>query len=83
MPPTPPPGPVPVRPMDVDGRIESISGSCPVVTFEVKNRTVYTTSDTRYEDGRCRDLERREKVKVRGMLMSDGKVRADEVEIDD
>jgi hypothetical protein len=83
--PTPPPptAPVPVRDINANGRIESISGSCPNVTFVVGDKTVYTTSATRYDDGDCRDLARREKVKVKGTLMSDGRVRANEVEIDD
>ena len=84
-PPTPPPpaDPVPVREVKVSGRVDSVSGSCPTLTFEVDGRTVYTTAKTKYDDGGCRDIERRTKVKVEGMLMSDGRIRADEVEVDD
>ena len=72
-----------MREVNANGRIDSISGSCPNVTFVLDDKTVYTTSATRYDDGNCRDLERREKVKVKGTLMSDGRIRANEVEIDD
>jgi hypothetical protein len=63
--------------------VRDVSGSCPAIRFELQGRTVYTTSATEYDDGRCRDIERRERVQVTGMLMSDGRVRADEVELDD
>jgi hypothetical protein len=67
----------------LNGRVREVSGSCPAVRFELQGRVVYTSSATRYDDGRCRDIERKERVKVTGMLMSDGRVRADEVELDD
>jgi hypothetical protein len=84
-PPTPPPAPdpTPVRRIDLEGRVQNVSGSCPALRFQLQGRQVYTTSATEYDDGRCRDIESRERVKIKGMLMSDGRVRADEVELDD
>jgi hypothetical protein len=71
-----------VRSIEISGKVESVSGSCPAIVFEIKNRTVFTTSRTEFDDGRCRDVRKGTKVKIKGMLMSDGKVRADEIEVD-
>jgi hypothetical protein len=69
--------------VELEGRVASLSGSCPAVTFSIRGQRVYTTSDTRFEDGRCSTLRNGLEVEVDGMLMSDGSVRADVVEIDD
>ena len=81
--PSPPPAPTPVRAINLSGKPRDVTGSCPALTFELKGYVVYTTSSTQYDDGRCRDIERRRDLSLRGMLMSDGRVRADDVEIDD
>jgi hypothetical protein len=81
--PAPPSEPAPVRPIDVSGRIgRDISGSCPAVVFAVGDRLVYTSVKTDYDEGKCKDIRRGEFVEVRGMLMSDGRVRADRVNFD-
>jgi hypothetical protein len=82
-PPPPPPEPTPVRSIDLEGRLSNLSGECPIVTFRLRGYDVYTTSSTRYDDGQCRHLRNGREVEVRGMLMSDGRVRADRVEVDD
>jgi hypothetical protein len=82
-PPPPPTVPTPVRQIRIDGRINDLAGSCPAVTFSVRGQSIYTTSETRYDDGRCQRLRNGRDVEIRGTLMSDGRVRADEVEIDD
>jgi hypothetical protein len=81
--PSPSPGPTPVRTIDLEGRLSGLSGACPAVTFRLRGYDVYTTSSTRYDDGECPDLRNGDEVEVRGTLMSDGRVRADRVEIDD
>lgn len=81
-PPPPAPAPTPVRQVDVRGRMRDLSGSCPNVTFRVRAERIYTTAATQYDDGRCQQLRNNRDVRVRGMLMSDGRVRADRVEID-
>ena len=72
-----------MRTVELEGRLSGLSGSCPTVTFKVRAQDVYTTSSTRYDDGRCGDLRNGQSVEIRGTLMSDGRVRADRVEIDD
>jgi hypothetical protein len=72
-----------VRAIELDGEIESTSGSCPAITFVLRNRTVYTTSTTTIRRGPCRDLRRGTDVTVKGFDMSDGRVRADDIRIED
>jgi hypothetical protein len=69
-----------VRTIELSGKIDKVDGSCPAVSFEVQDRTVDTSSSTRYEDGNCRDIKKKKRVHVRGTLMSDGRVRADRVQ---
>jgi hypothetical protein len=75
-----PPAPTPVRSIKLDGEAREVSGSCPTKTFQLENRTVYTTEQTAYERGDCDDLRNRARIdEVRGTLMSDGRVRAEHV----
>ncbi|MBA2556793.1 MAG: hypothetical protein H0V12_05510 [Chloroflexi bacterium] len=52
------------------------------MTFRLRDRTVFTTAATRYDDVSCATLRNNMEVEVQGMLMSDGTVRADEIEQD-
>ena len=61
----------------------ALSGSCPAVAFQVRGQTVYTTPATQYDDVSCGTLRNGMVVEIEGMLMSDGRVRADQVERDD
>lgn len=63
--------------------MQNLSGSCPSLVFEVERKTVYTTPSTEYDDGRCKDVKKNKKIEIKGTLMSDGRVRANEVEVDD
>jgi hypothetical protein len=74
---------VPVRTVDLEGRVAGLSGSCPALTFTIRGQAVYTTPATQYDDGRCEDIRNGRQVEVRGTLMSDDRVRADRVEIGD
>jgi hypothetical protein len=79
--PAPPTEPVPVKPIELRGRVDSVSGSCPTIVFEVKKRTVYATSSTEFKGGNCGHVQRRTDVSVDGWEMSDNRVRADEVRL--
>jgi len=63
----------------VSGKIAQVSGACPAITFDLKDRTVYTTVLTLYKKTSCDRIDTGMDVEVRGMLMSDGLVRGDEV----
>lgn len=77
------PPPITGERVDLDGRAESISGSCPALTFRVRGVTVVTTSATRFRDGDCQDLRSGMSVEIRGRRQADGRVIAEEVELDD
>jgi hypothetical protein len=70
---------VPVKPIQLSGKIGAISGSCPAIRFDLRDRDVYTTSDTDFRKTSCSKLDRGTNVEVDGMEMSDGRVRADVV----
>ena len=81
--PTPPaPAPTPERIIDLKGEIQALSGSCPQVSFRLAGRTVITVPATRFKGLSCNGLRNSLDVEVRGMLMSDGTVIADEVKKD-
>jgi hypothetical protein len=73
------PGPVPLRPIELSGRISEVSGSCPAITFELRERAVYTTDDTDFKKVGCQKIDRGTELTVEGMEMSNGTVRADRV----
>lgn len=77
--PTPTPVPVPVRPIDLSGKAGQVSGTCPAITFQMKDRSIYTTSLTAFKKTTCDRIDKGTELDVSGMLMSDGRVRADEV----
>jgi Domain of unknown function (DUF5666) len=60
-----------------------LSGECPQLSFRLDGRTVNTTSATRFKDVSCSSLRNLMRVEVKGMLMSNGTVVADEVKRED
>ena len=86
-PPAPPdPGPVPPpapgTPIDLDGKVESLSGACPALSFVVQARLVLTTAATEFKKVQCKDVKNGMSVKVSGTLMPDNTVVASRVEKD-
>jgi hypothetical protein len=79
----PPPSPTRLGSIELDGRVGSLTGSCPNLSFSVRGRQVQTTSQTRFDDGNCRDMRNGVDVEVDGDLYSDGTVRARQVAIND
>lgn len=81
--PLPPPVPTPISGIKVEGEVGELSGSCPQLSFRLNGQTVYTHGGTKFKGGNCRSLRNGRDVKVDGTLMSDGTIRADEIDIDD
>ena len=77
--PAPVPAPTPGRSIELEGRVRSLAGACPALSFTLDGRTVYTTPATEFRRGECRGIGNNDEVEVRGVLMSDGRVRADRV----
>ena len=69
--------------VDLEGRVQDLSGSCPALTFRMGTVTVFTSSATKFDDGSCRDLSNGDSVEVKGRRQADGRVHAEEVEFDD
>ena len=69
--------------VELEGRVQDLSGSCPALTFRIGTVTVFTTSATKFDDGNCRDLRTNDSVEVKGRRQADGRVHAEEVEFDD
>lgn len=82
-PPVPDPDPVPVGPIDLEGEVRGLSGNCPAVSFWLGDRRIQATTSTNFRGGPCRRLRDGMEVEVEGMLMSDGTVRADRIDLDD
>jgi hypothetical protein len=68
--------------MELQGTVSGLNGTCPAITFRLGNTMVVTDNATRF-DGRCSAVQNGRRVEVEGVLMSDGRVRATEVELDD
>jgi hypothetical protein len=67
----------------LEGRVGSLSGTCPTLRFSISGRAVITDADTRFTDGSCRDVRNGAAVKVEGEARADGVVYATRVELDD
>jgi hypothetical protein len=78
----PPPAPPPAggQTVNLSGRISSLSGTCPDVSFQVDGRRVLTSAATDYDDGRCSSLSNRDRVRVSGRTRSDGRVDAQQIQ---
>ena len=66
----------------LEGRVGSLSGACPTLSFSIGGRAVITDGDTRYQDGACRDVRNGAAVKVEGETRANGVVYATTIELD-
>lgn len=78
-PPAPPPVPVPVKQIELSGKVGPVSGFCPLISFNLKDRQVYTTLLTDFRRTLCVQVDKGTEVSVEGWQMSDQRVRADVV----
>jgi hypothetical protein len=65
----------------VDGKISSVKGTCPNVTFDLKSYSVVANGATDYKRSSCKDLKNDRKVKVSGTL-SGTTITASQIEVD-
>ena len=77
--PPPVPVPVPVAPIQLSGKAGVVSGACPNIVFQLKDRTVYTTSLTSFQKISCSNIDKGTDLDISGMEMSDQRIRADQV----
>lgn len=83
--PTPPPAPSPPppgpQPISVDGKVNDLRGSCPSLTFTLKQYTVRATPATEYRKGPCKDVRNGKDVRVIGTLSSATTIDATSIEV--
>jgi hypothetical protein len=77
--PTPVPAPTPTKPIQISGKAGVTAGICPLIVFELKDRVIYTTTDTQFNEIACNRITKGTDLEVRGMEMSDLRIRADKV----
>ena len=78
--PPPPPSPPPPAPVEVDGRVSSLRGSCPNLTFVISGTTISADGSTEYRAGNCGKVEEGLRVLVVGRRQSGG-VRAEQIDL--
>jgi hypothetical protein len=64
----------------ISGGVEWVQGSCPNLRFSVNAQQIQTTSSTDYEDGDCGAVRQGVRVIVKGIIGTDGVLRAHEVD---
>ena len=79
--PTPPSSPAPQDPIQVDGRVSSLRGVCPNLTFEIRGMTIAADGSTEYRGGNCKHVEEGLRVLVVGHRQSDGRVHAERIDL--
>jgi hypothetical protein len=80
--PSPSPTPQPVPPtISIDGKIDSLSGRCPTVSFRLAGFTVTTASSTTYSKGKCTDLSNGDTLSVDGTLITSTALAATDIAI--
>ena len=67
---------------ELTGAVSSLTGTCPSITFVVRERTVRTGPATSF-DGGCSRVRNGVRVEAKGALAGDGSLMASRVEIDD
>jgi hypothetical protein len=78
--PAPPPSPpVPVKKIDLSGKAGAVSGVCPFIAFQMKDRAIYTTVLTDFRRTSCDQIDKGTELSVEGWEMSDQRIRADQV----
>ena len=68
--------------VEIDGRVGSLRGTCPNLTFAVNGSTIITDSRTRYSGGNGKHVEEGRRVFVAGQ-QSAGRVSAERIDIEE
>jgi hypothetical protein len=69
-------------PIELNGRISNLSGSCPSISFTLDDRQVRTSAATVF-DARCDRIRDRDRLRVTGMVQTDDSVLASRVREED
>lgn len=67
---------------EVEGKVWELDGTCPALTFMVKDKHILTDGATYFKRSTCLDLHDDAKVEVKGIRQADGSILAVEVRIE-
>jgi hypothetical protein len=67
--------------IELAGRVRHLEGRCPDITFRLDGWQVYADASTEYRRSRCGDVESRSEVEVNGERYSDGRVKAERIQV--
>jgi len=71
--------PIPVKAISLSGKAGPVSGVCPLISFDLKERQIYTTLLTEFRRTSCDGIDKGTDLSIQGWEMSDQRVRADVV----
>lgn len=69
--------PVPVKQIELSGKAQAVSGTCPTIAFVLKDRDIYTTVVTVFRRTSCDQIDKGTDLTISGWEMSDQRIRAD------
>jgi hypothetical protein len=67
--------------VELSGKIDGVSGSCPALTFSLKGYAVRMTAATTLSKGPCKDLKNGREVKLTGEVEGPNRLLATRIEI--
>jgi hypothetical protein len=67
--------------ISIDGKIDSLSGLCPAVSFRLAGYAVTAGSNTTYSKGKCSDLSNGDTLNVDGTLTGSNTLAATDIAI--
>ena len=73
----------PIMADELDGSVASLSGTCPALTFIVRDTTVKTNGTTQFASGSCSRIANGVRIEVDGTRQPDGLIVATKVAFDD
>jgi hypothetical protein len=81
--PAPPPSPTPPpeKPIELAGKVKTVSGSCPSLVLKVKDYEVFTSSATEFRNGQCTNIRTGTEIVVQGVELPDRRIRAVKIRI--
>jgi Domain of unknown function (DUF5666) len=73
------PPPPPFSTVEINGKVQSTSGRCPSIRFELGGTAIVTNSDTGFRNLKCTDVKKDVRLDVQGIAQPDGSVLATQV----
>ena len=68
--------------VELQGTIQTVSGTCPALKVTTAGRTVSTTASTEFKDTACAGVAAGQTIEVKGTLQPDGSIAATRIQVD-